>query len=88
MSDAWTILVDGSTLDDGDAWEHLAAQGGGTGGEVEVLVDAIRTTDTLTAISASVTSENMTVDILTVASASVQTTTYAADAISQNEATI
>lgn len=29
MADAWTNLVTGSTIETGDAWEHLLAQGGG-----------------------------------------------------------
>lgn len=29
--DAWETLTSNSTLADGDAWEHLGAQGGGDG---------------------------------------------------------
>ena len=28
---AWEQLISGSTIQQGDAWEHLLAQGGGTG---------------------------------------------------------
>lgn len=28
MTDAWTLLVSGSTLSEGDAWAHIGAQGG------------------------------------------------------------
>jgi len=31
MPDAWDILYDNSSLDNGDAWEHLNAQEGGSG---------------------------------------------------------
>lgn len=31
MADAWTTLFDNSSLDSGDAWEHLLAQEGGGG---------------------------------------------------------
>jgi len=29
MMDAWDTLISGSTIANGDAWEHLLAQGGG-----------------------------------------------------------
>ena len=35
MADAWTTLLEHSTLGSGDAWEHLNAQeGGGSGGPI------------------------------------------------------
>lgn len=37
MADAWTTLTAGSTIDDGDAWDHIQAQGGG-GGTATYLV--------------------------------------------------
>lgn len=41
MADAWEILFDNSTLGVGfDAWEHLNAQEGGTGGTL-VLSDGL-----------------------------------------------
>ncbi len=36
MADAWTNLTDGSTIETGDAWEHLLAQGGG--GDTTILL--------------------------------------------------
>lgn len=33
MADAWTTLLTHSTLNSGDAWEHLNAQEGGGGGD-------------------------------------------------------
>ena len=30
MADAWTILIDNSSLSSGDAWEHLLNQEGGS----------------------------------------------------------
>lgn len=40
MPDAWTILKENSSLDSGDAWEHLNAQEGGSGSGV-VLIDGL-----------------------------------------------
>jgi hypothetical protein len=42
MPDAWTILKTNSTLDSGDAWEHLNNQSGesGPGGSL-VLIDGL-----------------------------------------------
>lgn len=34
--DAWNTLIAGSTIANGDAWEHLLAQGGG-GVEAEII---------------------------------------------------
>lgn len=31
---AWEILIAGSTLQSGTAWQHLNAQGGGGGGDI------------------------------------------------------
>ena len=40
--DAWENLIDGSMITEGDAWEHLVAQGGGgIVGEVVILADGI-----------------------------------------------
>lgn len=41
--DAWEQLISGSLIASGDAWEHLLAQGGGSGpGEtVMVLIDNV-----------------------------------------------
>ena len=36
--DAWAALISGSTLADGDAWEHLQAQGGGDGGPTTIIL--------------------------------------------------
>lgn len=38
LMDAWGILTSGSTIANGDAWEHLQAQGGG---ETVVYVTSI-----------------------------------------------
>lgn len=41
MADAWEQLVTNSTIQSGDAWEHLLAQGGtGPGGSL-VLLDGL-----------------------------------------------
>lgn len=34
--DAWDTLISGSTIANGDAWEHLLAQGGG-GGDTTII---------------------------------------------------
>jgi len=40
--DAWDTLLSKSTIQSGDAWEHLLAQGGGTGpGGSLVLLDGL-----------------------------------------------
>lgn len=39
--DAWETLVSGSTAADGDAWEHLLAQGGGGGGTTIILASGM-----------------------------------------------
>jgi len=36
--DAWETLIAGSTIADGDAWEHLQAQGGGDGGPTTIVL--------------------------------------------------
>ena len=36
--DAWGILIAGSTIPTGDAWEHLQAQGGGGGIRTYVIL--------------------------------------------------
>jgi hypothetical protein len=37
--DAWEKLIAGSTIESGDAWEHLMAQGGGGGtGTVDYII--------------------------------------------------
>lgn len=42
MADAWEQLVANSTIQSGDAWEHLLAQGGGSGpGGSLVLFDGL-----------------------------------------------
>jgi len=42
MPDTWTILKENSSLDSGDAWEHLNNQEGGTGpGGSLVLLDGL-----------------------------------------------
>ena len=42
MMDAWETLVAGSTIASGDAWEHLQAQGGGSGpGAYTILADGL-----------------------------------------------
>ena len=38
--DAWATLTAGSTIADGDAWEHLQAQGGG-GPTTIILADGL-----------------------------------------------
>jgi hypothetical protein len=82
------ILLENSTLNSGTPWEHLNAQGGGPGGTVEILVDAIRSADILNTLSASIGGETLTATINTVASASVQQINTTADCISTLEATI
>ena len=39
--DAWETLIAGSTIADGDAWEHLQAQGGGSGPATIILADGL-----------------------------------------------
>jgi hypothetical protein len=87
MSDAWDTLVAGSTIDEGDAWAHLVAQGGGSGEET-VLVEAIRDADIVSVASASIATETLTADIIAVASATVTDITCTADSADQYEATI
>ena len=41
MAKAWGILISGSTLQSGDAWEHLNAQGGGGTCDTLVLTDGL-----------------------------------------------
>ena len=67
-----------------DTWEGME----GGGGEVEILVEAIRTIDVLTVASASCGSEPLTAEIITVASASVEHEIYTAECADAMEATI
>jgi len=39
--DAWELLTSGSTITEGDAWEHLQAQGGGGSGTYLILADGL-----------------------------------------------
>lgn len=52
--DAWGILIDGSTLPDGDAWEHLGAQGGGGSETVIVHADGLEVEVATTEVSVEV----------------------------------
>ena len=41
LMDAWGILTSGSTIANGDAWEHLQAQCGGGTGTYFILADGL-----------------------------------------------
>lgn len=43
VPDAWETLLAGSTIDDGDAWDHIQAQGGGVG-DYHILIDGLEVT--------------------------------------------
>ena len=38
MMDAWETLTAGSTIDTGDAWEHLSNQGGTGTGSIDYII--------------------------------------------------
>ncbi len=83
--DAWEELVDGSTIDTGDAWEHLLAQGG-TGGDPIIIggdasADAIwqATAEVTDALSANVNDTEVTADVAEILSADANDTTITAE---------
>ena len=39
MADAWTNLVENSSLNSGDAWEYLLSQEGGSGGPTRYVAE-------------------------------------------------
>jgi hypothetical protein len=43
--DAWEILAGNSTIEEGDAWEHLNAQGGGGGSGPTIIIGGDLTAD-------------------------------------------
>jgi len=87
MSDAWDTLVAGSTIDIGDAWERLNALGG-AGTSATVLVEAIRSADIVSVVSASCDTSPLTADVISVASAAVTEVSCTADCADQYEATL
>ena len=52
--DAWETLIAGSTIADGDAWEHLQAQGGGGTESYLILADGLAVSMTTTEIEAEI----------------------------------
>lgn len=52
--DAWESLIAGSTIVDGDAWEHLQAQGGGGTESYLILADGLEVSMTTTEIEAEI----------------------------------
>ena len=52
MPDAWEELIGGSTIQFGDAWEHLLAQGGEGGGGT-IIVGGDNTSDIVYSVSAN-----------------------------------
>lgn len=63
MSDAWSNLLSHSTISSGDAWEHLLAQGGGSGGPCDdryVADEALSFTITPTQLSFSMATPLLT----------------------------
>jgi len=52
--DAWETLIAGSTIADGDAWEHLQAQGGGGTESYLILADGLEVSMTTTEIEAEI----------------------------------
>lgn len=69
--DAWESLIAGSTIASGDAWEHLQAQGGGSGTTIintdgmVVYMEAADFTAEVeeTSINVDVSYEDLSVDI-------------------------
>ena len=61
--DAWETLTANSTIDTGDAWEHLLAQGGEGNADVVVLADGLGINIDNKAIATMVPTDEMTVSI-------------------------
>jgi len=52
--DAWESLLAGSTITDGDAWEHLQAQGGGGENQIVYVTGGLEATMENTLMSATI----------------------------------
>lgn len=87
MSDAWAILIAGSTITDGDAWEHLEAQGGGEG-IITVVVEAMREAAITLSAAATVNTTTITAEILGISSATSEIQTATAEIATIYEAEI
>lgn len=82
--DAWETLLDGSTLTDGDAWEHLNAQGGSSG---DVYIGSVLSSGVELALSATLNTQLTSTIDRNVLSASVATK-QTADITTDREAAI
>lgn len=84
--DAWETLISNSTIDDGDAWEHLNAQGGGTGPDdpVYIPVEAYRDLDCLSIASIDHEDITQTADAIDTLSVTIEAEQLTADATTEN----
>lgn len=65
MPDAWTTLVENSSLESGDAWEHLQAQQAGGGSyDTMVLADGLEVEMGNCEFDVEVGSNEVSVDII------------------------
>lgn len=64
MPDAWEELIGGSTIQFGDAWEHLLAQGGEGGGDT-IIIGGDTTVDSIFS-SIAETGDSLSVDYILV----------------------
>ena len=84
--DAWETLIDNSTLADGDAWEHLNAQGGGSGpgDPIYIPVEAYRDLDFLSAASIDHEDITQTADAIDTLSVTITVEQLTAEATTEN----
>jgi hypothetical protein len=82
--DAWETLLSGSTIDSGDAWEHLQVQGGGGGDPVYIPVEAYRDLDYLSAASVDHEHTTHTADVIDTLSAAIEAEQHTAETTTEN----
>ena len=62
--DAWETLIAGSTIDTGDAWEHLINQGGGTGSvDYIILADGMTVEIANETVMAEIDQQSIAADV-------------------------